>query len=198
MPLLQATLSPAARDLIQRLLCDADERLGSHSGATEIKVPSCLSDRMCSPGGSSSSGFRFSLWAAGPSPSQCMQHNRAQHVHEATRSLMPHLPQKSFSMHAAMQLNVPSAHMKHEADLWTSSVPLAALIATSLLGAHAHVVQLHMDSHRLCASLLRLALSKYGCSGSLECGLACAGTPLLCWREVGCAVQQQSSLPAMC
>ena len=39
----QANLSPAARDLIQRLLCDADERLGSHSGATEIKVSSDIS-----------------------------------------------------------------------------------------------------------------------------------------------------------
>ena len=32
-----AKLPPAARDLIERLLCDVDDRLGTH-GAEEIKV----------------------------------------------------------------------------------------------------------------------------------------------------------------
>ena len=32
-----AKLPPAARDLIERLLCDVDDRLGTH-GAAEIKV----------------------------------------------------------------------------------------------------------------------------------------------------------------
>ena len=34
-----AKLPPAARDLIERLLCDVDDRLGTH-GADEIKVRS--------------------------------------------------------------------------------------------------------------------------------------------------------------
>jgi serine/threonine kinase 38 len=34
-----AKLPPTARDLIQRLLCDVDDRLGTH-GADEIKVHS--------------------------------------------------------------------------------------------------------------------------------------------------------------
>lgn len=33
---------PAARELIQRLLCGVDERLGSHGGASEIKVTASL------------------------------------------------------------------------------------------------------------------------------------------------------------
>ena len=36
-PEAEAGLSPAARDLILRLLCDVDDRLGTH-GAQEIKV----------------------------------------------------------------------------------------------------------------------------------------------------------------
>ena len=31
-------LPPAARDLIERLLCDVDDRLGTAGGAAEIKV----------------------------------------------------------------------------------------------------------------------------------------------------------------
>lgn len=34
----EAQLSPPAKDLIQRLLCDVDTRLGSHAGAAEIKA----------------------------------------------------------------------------------------------------------------------------------------------------------------
>ncbi|KAK9804966.1 hypothetical protein WJX73_005308 [Symbiochloris irregularis] len=34
----EAQLTPAARDLIQRLLCDADSRLGTRQGAAEIKA----------------------------------------------------------------------------------------------------------------------------------------------------------------
>ena len=33
-----AKLPPAALDLMQRLLCDVEDRLGSHGGAEEIKV----------------------------------------------------------------------------------------------------------------------------------------------------------------
>lgn len=33
-----ARLPPAALDLMRRLLCDVEERLGSHGGAQEIKV----------------------------------------------------------------------------------------------------------------------------------------------------------------
>ncbi len=32
-----ARLSPEAKDLVQRLLCDVGERLGTHGGASEIK-----------------------------------------------------------------------------------------------------------------------------------------------------------------
>lgn len=39
--LLQAKVSPVAKDLISRLLCDAEHRIGSHGGAAEIKVPIC-------------------------------------------------------------------------------------------------------------------------------------------------------------
>ena len=34
----QVRLPPAARDLIERLLCDVDDRLGTAGGAAEIKV----------------------------------------------------------------------------------------------------------------------------------------------------------------
>jgi len=34
----QVRLPPAARDLIERLLCDVDDRLGSAGGAAEIKA----------------------------------------------------------------------------------------------------------------------------------------------------------------
>ena len=35
---LQVKLPAAAKDLIQRLMCDVDDRLGTHGGAAEIKV----------------------------------------------------------------------------------------------------------------------------------------------------------------
>lgn len=37
---LQHTLHPMLKNLIESLLCDVEERLGSHGGAEEIKV--CL------------------------------------------------------------------------------------------------------------------------------------------------------------
>ncbi|EFN54238.1 hypothetical protein CHLNCDRAFT_135759 [Chlorella variabilis] len=37
-PEAEAALTPAARDLISRLLCDVEERLGSHGGAAEIRA----------------------------------------------------------------------------------------------------------------------------------------------------------------
>lgn len=36
---LQHNLDPTLKDLIESLLCDVEERLGSHGGAEEIKVP---------------------------------------------------------------------------------------------------------------------------------------------------------------
>lgn len=33
----EANLSPAATDILKRLMCDADNRLGSHGGVDEIK-----------------------------------------------------------------------------------------------------------------------------------------------------------------
>ena len=45
---MQARVSPVAKDLIARLLCDAEHRIGSHGGAAEIKVRPCSS---CSSGG---------------------------------------------------------------------------------------------------------------------------------------------------
>ena len=44
---LQAKVSPVAKDLISRLLCDADHRIGSQGGAPEIKVCACY---MCRAG----------------------------------------------------------------------------------------------------------------------------------------------------
>ena len=41
-------MAPVAKDLISRLLCDAEHRIGSHGGAAEIKVRPGTS---CSPGG---------------------------------------------------------------------------------------------------------------------------------------------------
>lgn len=35
----QHTIHPVVKNLIECLLCDVDERLGSHGGAEEIKVP---------------------------------------------------------------------------------------------------------------------------------------------------------------
>ena len=35
---LQHNLDPTLKDLIESLLCDVEERLGSHGGAEEIKV----------------------------------------------------------------------------------------------------------------------------------------------------------------
>ena len=35
---LQVLVPPLAQDLIQRLLCDVDDRLGTHGGAAEIMV----------------------------------------------------------------------------------------------------------------------------------------------------------------
>ena len=40
-------MAPVAKDLISRLLCDAEHRIGSHGGAAEIKVRPGTS---CSPG----------------------------------------------------------------------------------------------------------------------------------------------------
>ena len=37
---LQHNLDPTLKDLIESLLCDVEERLGSHGGAEEIKVSS--------------------------------------------------------------------------------------------------------------------------------------------------------------
>ena len=37
-PEAEAALTPAARDFIARLLCDVDNRLGSHGGAAQIKA----------------------------------------------------------------------------------------------------------------------------------------------------------------
>lgn len=37
-PEAEAALTPAARDFISRLLCDVEERLGSHGGASELRA----------------------------------------------------------------------------------------------------------------------------------------------------------------
>ena len=34
----QIKLPPVAKDFIQKLLCNVDDRLGSHGGASEVKV----------------------------------------------------------------------------------------------------------------------------------------------------------------
>ena len=38
---LQHNIHPVVKSLIESLLCDVDERLGSHGGAEEIKVGCC-------------------------------------------------------------------------------------------------------------------------------------------------------------
>ncbi len=50
-----AKLPPAARDLIERLLCDVDDRLGTH-GADEIKAR--RQDSACDPFSAPRTGCR--------------------------------------------------------------------------------------------------------------------------------------------
>lgn len=43
---LQVRLPPAAQDLMEQLLCDVDDRLGSH-GTEQLKVRQQLSETLC-------------------------------------------------------------------------------------------------------------------------------------------------------
>ena len=47
----EVAVPPLARDLICRLLCDVEQRLGSHGGAAEIRVSpaTCISAARCFP-----------------------------------------------------------------------------------------------------------------------------------------------------
>jgi hypothetical protein len=58
----EVAVPPLARDLICRLLCDVEQRLGSHGGAAEIRVSPALAHKPHFHVASNASAFRW----AGP------------------------------------------------------------------------------------------------------------------------------------